>query len=109
MQRRTFIILLGSIAAARFRVVAAQQAKMPKVGLLLPYAESEPQSKARVAAIQTSLQKLGLEDQRNVALVFRYSEGQLERLPAAVTDLIGANADVIVAAGTEATSAAQKA
>jgi putative ABC transport system substrate-binding protein len=82
---------------------------VPKICLLLPYIEDDPQARARVVAFQASLQERGWVDQRNVTLVFRYSQGRLDRLPALVADLLAAQADIIVTAGTEATGAAQKA
>jgi putative tryptophan/tyrosine transport system substrate-binding protein len=76
--------------------------------LLLPYVQSEAQAQARVAAFQTSLQERGWVDRRTIALEFRYSEGRLDRLPALVSDLVAANVDVVLTAGTEATGAAQR-
>ncbi len=107
MRRRDLIAF--AVASLRPLPAAAQRAATPKIGLLLPYNEAEAQAKARVAAFEASLQERGWVDQRNIALVFRYSEGQFERLPALVADLLIANVDVILTAGTEATGEAQKA
>ena len=107
MNRRDFM-LLGVTAALPPLPAVAQSSKIPKVGLLLPYVQSEAQAQARVAAFQTSLQERGWVDGRNVALEFRYSEGQLDRLTALVSDLVAANVDIVLSAGTEATGAAQK-
>ena len=86
----------------------AQQKVMPVIGLLLPYIQSEPQAQARVAAFRAALQERGWEDRRNVVLEFQYSEGHLDRLPSLVEDLVAANVDVVLTAGTEATGTAQK-
>src|SRR5437588_11578590 len=104
MNRRDFM-LLGVTAALPPLPAVAQSSKIPKVGLLLPYVQSESQAQARVAAFQTSLQERGWVDGRNVALEFRYSEGQLDRLTALVSDLVAANVDIVLSAGTEATGA----
>ena len=109
MRRRDcLVMLLGATAALRPLVAVAQQPKVPKVGLLLPYVQGEAQAQVRVAAFQKSLQERGWVDRRNVALEYRYSEGRLDRLPALVSDLVSANVDVVLTAGTEATGAAQK-
>jgi len=113
MTRITFSVLIvcSCVVSAPLPPLAAhaQQARMPKVGLLLPYSQSEAQAEARVAAFQDSLQQRGWADQRNLILAFRYSEGRLDRLPALVADLLAENVDIILTAGTEATGAAQKA
>jgi putative tryptophan/tyrosine transport system substrate-binding protein len=109
MRRRDFLCtLLGATAALPPLAAVAQQPKVPRVGLLLPYVQSEAQAQARVAAFQTSLEERGWVDHRNVALEFRYSEGRLDQLPALVSDLVAANVNVVLTAGTEATGAAQR-
>jgi putative ABC transport system substrate-binding protein len=108
MKRRWLIAFVGA-AALQPLFATAQQTKVPTVGLLLPYVQSEAQAQARVIAFQTSLQERGWVDHRNVVLEFRYSEGRLDRLPALAADLIAKNVDVILTAGTEATDAARKA
>jgi putative ABC transport system substrate-binding protein len=67
MNRRDYM-LLGVTAALPPLPAVAQSSKIPKVGLLLPYVQSEAQAQARVAAFQTSLQERGWVDGRNVAL-----------------------------------------
>jgi putative tryptophan/tyrosine transport system substrate-binding protein len=108
MRRRKFVQLTAGTAMTWPLAARAQKKVMPVVGLVLPYIQSEPQAQARVAAFRASLQERGWEDRRNVVLELRYSEGHLDRLPSLVADLIAANVDVVLTAGTEATGTAQK-
>ncbi len=107
MKRREFITFLG-VAASWPLATRAQQHEMRRIGVLLPYIESEPQALARVAAFRASLEERGWVDHRNVAFEFRYAEGQLDRLPALAADLVRIKVDVILTAGTESTDAARK-
>jgi putative tryptophan/tyrosine transport system substrate-binding protein len=110
MKRREFITLLVGAAAAWPLAAPAQQSGMSRrIGMLLPYIDSDPQSRARVTAFQTALRERGWIGDRNVAFEFRYPEGRLDRLPALAADLVRANVHVILTAGTESTDAVRKA
>jgi putative tryptophan/tyrosine transport system substrate-binding protein len=110
MQRRGFITALGG-AVVTWPLAARAQRLDPvrRIGVLLPYIESDSQAQARVTALQTALQKRGWASGRDVAFEFRYAEGQLDRLPALAADLVHTNVDVILTAGSESTDAARKA
>jgi putative tryptophan/tyrosine transport system substrate-binding protein len=110
MRRREFITFLGAAAAAWPLAARAQQPdRVRRIGVLLPYIESDSQAQARVTALQAALQQRGWAYGRNVAFEFRYAEGQLDRLPALAADLVRADVNVILTAGTESTDAARKA
>ena len=109
MRRRDFLsTLMGTAAASLPLAAVAQQPRVPKVGLLLPYVEGEAQAQVRVATFLTALKERGWVDRKNVALEFRYSEGRLDRLPTLVLDLVAANVDLVVTPGTEATGVARE-
>jgi putative tryptophan/tyrosine transport system substrate-binding protein len=59
VKRREFITLLGGAAAAWPLTARAQQDGMRRIGVLVPFPESEPVAQARVAAFREGLQKLG--------------------------------------------------
>jgi putative ABC transport system substrate-binding protein len=120
MDQRTFLgtLTIGLFAAPLFAaplvaaplVAEAQQPdRVRRLGLLLPYVQSDPQAQARVNAFSAALQERGWTDGRNVRLEFRYTEGQADRLPALAADLARQSVDAIVTAGTESTDAARKA
>jgi putative ABC transport system substrate-binding protein len=110
MKRRSVLVLLGGAATGWPLLVRAQQPdRMRRLGLLLPYIQSDPQAQARVSAFTAALQERGWTDGRNVRFDFRYTDGQPNRLPALAADLAQRNVDVILTAGTESTDAARKA
>ena len=98
--RRQFLIVLGTAVPAAQTVSAAQHAKLRRVGVLLN-APSE--------VMTESLRQLGYVEGKNVLIVRRFAEGNLERLPALAADLSQQNVEVIFAGGTPALTAAKEA
>src|SRR3954465_7204201 len=97
MQRRRFIELLGGAAVAWPLAARAQQPALPVIGYLSSgtAAGFAPLS----AAFRDGLNETGYVEGGNVTIEFRWSEGQDQRLPAFVADLIGRRAAIIVATG----------
>ena len=62
-----------------------------------------------VASFREGLRELGYEEGRNIAIDYRWADGQYERFAALVAELIAAKVDVIVTAGTPAALAVKKA
>src|SRR5215475_11230402 len=108
-RRRFMAAIAGGLLAAPLAVEAQQPHRGRRLGLLLPYIESDSQAQARVTAFRASLHERGWTDGRNVQFEFRYTEGQSERLPSLAADLVQNHVDVIVTAGTESTDAARRA
>jgi putative ABC transport system substrate-binding protein len=107
MRRRQFMTLLGGAAAALPLTARAQQPAMPVVALLHPGA---PEVGARdVAAFRKGLNETGYIEGRNVIVEYHWLEGQYDRLPAVIADLIRRPVDVIAIPGSGPATRAAKA
>src|SRR5262245_6482147 len=109
MRRRKFITLLGGAAAWPVAAGAQQPGTMRHVGVLMAEAEKDPQSRARIAALQQALANLGWVIGRNIQLDYRYAEGNRERTKVASAELLALGPDVVIAAASLATRALQQA
>jgi len=73
IQRREFITLLGSTAAAWPLAARAQQGnRMRRIGVLMPLDENDPEQKSRLPAFTKALADLGWTDGRNVRMDLRW-------------------------------------
>jgi putative ABC transport system substrate-binding protein len=96
MKRRDFITLLGGAAVAASGAAHAQADRVRHIGILMGYAEDEPDTRARVAAFREALEQLGWKDGRNVQLTYRFGVGDIDRVHGYARELVGLNPDLIV-------------
>jgi putative ABC transport system substrate-binding protein len=106
IRRREFIAGLGSAAA--WPVVArAQQGTLPVIGFV--DAGSGDAAAGFVAAFRKGLRETGYVEGQNVTVEYNWLEGQYDRLPALMTDLVRRRVAVIATPANTAGSIAAKA
>jgi putative ABC transport system substrate-binding protein len=96
MRRRELMLLLGG-ATMSAPALRAQQKVMPVIGFL--GAASPGRNPALVAAFNQGLSETGYVEGQNVAIEYRWAEGDYDRLPALAANLVVRKVDVIVAFG----------
>ena len=79
MRRRDFITLLGAVSASSLSA-QAQQSAMPVIGVL--HGVSAAQWTDRMVGFHRGLGEAGFAEGRNVAIEYRWADGQFDRLPA---------------------------
>ena len=108
MDRRKFIRAMTNVVAAGPLAAFAQPASMPVIGFLSSLGSSERAS--IMPAFHKGLQDMGYVEGRNLAIEYRWAEGQYGRLPALAADLVSRHVLVIAAiSGTPAALAARAA
>jgi len=109
--RRAFLARLGGAAAAssllRPRGVSAQQPALPVVAFLRT--GSADANARNVAAFRKGLNETGFVDDQNVKLEYHWLEGQYDRLPALMAELVRRRVAVIATIGTAQVALAAKA
>jgi putative ABC transport system substrate-binding protein len=96
MKRREFLALLGGAAVAAAGAARAQQDRVRHIGILMGYAEGEPDTQARMAAFREAFEQLGWKDGRNVKLAYRFGVGEIDRVRGYAKELVDSNPDLIV-------------
>lgn len=105
MRRRDFIAMLGGATAA-WPLAAYAQGKIARIGML---STANPRSAPFVQAFEQKLRELGYIDGQNVKIEYRNAGGEVDRLPALASELVGLNVDLIVTATDPATRAVKAA
>jgi putative ABC transport system substrate-binding protein len=104
MRRREFITLLGGTAVLSPILTRAQQAKLPRIGILI-VSNPEP----FWTEFRAGLREHGYTEGKNITIEFRNADGGLERLRGLAEELVRLKVDIIVASLTPAVIAARQA
>jgi putative ABC transport system substrate-binding protein len=100
LRRREFIAGLGG-AAAWPLAAGAQGDRVRRVSALMSLAENDPETQARLAVLARGLRDLGWTEGRNVRIEYRgIVGGGIDRVRAAVAELVASNPDVVWANNT---------
>ncbi|MGC1777864.1 MAG: ABC transporter substrate-binding protein [Xanthobacteraceae bacterium] len=104
LRRRQFLRLVGGAAIASG--VGAVRQSQPVIGFLLP--GSAAQAGPQVAAFWQGLSQAGFKENRDVAALHAFGDGQDERLPGLVLTLLKQGSSIIVAGGAASAAAARQ-
>jgi putative ABC transport system substrate-binding protein len=103
MSRRNFLkVLIGGAATWPLVARAQQSNRMPRMGLLVGYAETDSEAQAHIAALREALRKLGWTGERNIQINERWASGDVRRMHSYAQELVSFNPDVIVGVSVSA-------
>jgi putative tryptophan/tyrosine transport system substrate-binding protein len=110
MRRRTFITLIGGAAAAWPLAARAEQPgeRTRRIGVLLTFAESDTEGRARIAAFREELQKLGWTEGRNVRIDIHWGVLDAKSRQRSAQELAALQPDLILSQDTPTTAALQR-
>ena len=107
MRRREFITLIGTAVAGPLTARAQQPDRMRRIGVLMGFAEDDPDTKARLAGLRQGLERLGWSEGRNVRVDYRFAPAGTQAQVLA-KELVALQPDVVLSNASPATSALQQ-
>jgi putative ABC transport system substrate-binding protein len=109
MRRREFITFIGGAVAAWPLTARAQQPdRKRRIGVLMGYAEDDPEAQSRLAAFIQRLAALGWAEGQNLRIDYRWAAGDSNRASAFAKELLALQPDLILSNTTPVTAALQR-
>ncbi len=106
MRRREFITLLsGAVAAWPLTAHAQKSERVRRIGVLMPYRESDREGQANVVAFREGLQKLGWVEGRNTHIDIRWASLDAETIQRSAKELVALQPELILSPNTPCTAA----
>src|SRR5262245_45891444 len=101
MRRRKFITLLSGAAAAwPLSAHPQQRSRAYRIGVIMIYAESDPEGQERLFALREQLRKLGWGEPDQVRIEVRWGAGKENLFNAYAREIVGLPADSIIVSST---------
>ena len=107
MRRRDFITAIAGSAAVWPLAAGAQQPTLPLIGFL--QSASAGATAHMLAAFHSGLREAGYIEGQNVAIVYRFADGQYDRLPKVAAELVRSQVAVLASTGGDSSVLAAKA
>lgn len=108
MRRREFIKFIGIGAALPFAARAQQGDRTRRIGVLLGYAETDPETKLRLGAFRLGLEKRGWFEGRNIRVDYRFVTASVTQRNTLVKELVALHPEVILAHSTPVAAVVQR-
>ena len=108
MRRRDFIKVIAGSAAGWPFAAHAELERVRRVGVLMGYAQDDPEGQARVAALLEALKALGWEDGRNLQIELRWASADIAQISHFAKELVAFKPDLIVSNTTPVTAAVHR-
>jgi ABC-type uncharacterized transport system substrate-binding protein len=96
MKRREFIGLISGAAVAASSPGRAQADRVRHVGVLMGYAQEDPDTQARMNAFREAFEQLGWKEGHNVQITYRFGVGEMDRIRGYAKELVDLKPDAIV-------------
>ena len=96
MKRRDFIACVGIAFLWPVRASAQQADRARRIGVLLPYADNDPEAQSHLSAITQELKRLGWSQDRNIRIDARFAAGIADQYPLLAKELASLQPDVML-------------
>ena len=108
MRRRSLLTVLGAAGLWPLAILAQQRERMRRVGVLMPFPESDAGTQADVTAFAQALGRFGWIEGKNIGLDYRFAAGNPMLFKTYAAELVSLSPDVILAGNTPAAAALQQ-